>query len=229
MDEVLLAGPTDELAPVRSALEQLPSAIRTIERAAEVEQAVRSSRASLLVFVDGYCESGLVARLQRTYPDRLFLVWLPRAASARSAELLEQGYVEVLSPAMSSAELVARLRNVESRRPALRREPMSLGLLTVDAAHGIASWGESDLRLTRRERELLQALVEAASATVRREDLYRTVWGYAMARGDRAVDVNVRRLRAKLAAVTDDLAVATEPGIGYRLELRSTDVAVTAL
>lgn len=229
MDEILLAGSAEDLVPLAAALEQSSPAIRTVERGAELEQTVRSTRASMLVIVDGFCDSRLLARLRRTYPDRLFVAWLPRATSARAAELLEQGWVEVLSPVMSAAELAARLRNASERWPTSSRPPASLGLLTVDAVHGIASWAETDLRLTRRERELLQVLVEAAPQTVRREDLYRRVWGYAMARGDRTVDVNVTRLRAKLARVTDELQVATEPGVGYRLELRAASVAVTGL
>lgn len=229
MEEILLAGSSAELAAAQAALEPTAVRIRTIERAAELEQAIRSSRASLLVIVDGFADSRLLARLQRTYPDRLFVAWLPRAVSSRSAELLEQGFVEVLSPAMSAAELMARLRNASERQPTASREPASLGPLTVDARQGVASWAESDLRLTRRERQLLQALVEAAPQTVRREDLYRSVWGYAMARGDRTVDVNVKRLRAKLAALTDEVQIATEAGVGYRLELRTAPIAVTGL
>lgn len=229
MDEILLAGSPAELGAAHAALEPTEMRIRTVERAAELEQAVRSSRASLLVIVDGFADSRALARLQCTYPDRLFAAWLPRAVSSRAAELLEQGFVEVLSPAMSAAELLARLRNAKERRPARVRERTSLGPLIVDAMQGVASWAESDLRLTRRERELLQALVEAAPQTVRREELYRSVWGYAMARGDRTVDVNVKRLRAKLTAVTDEVQITTEPGVGYRLELRTAPVAVTGL
>jgi DNA-binding response OmpR family regulator len=49
-----------------------------------------------------------------------------------------------------------------------------------------------------------------------------------MARGDRSVDVNVKRLRDKLAsAVGAPLAIETEPSVGYRLVV--ADAAVTAL
>ena len=226
MDHVLLAGPPAELAPLQS---QLEGGAVLVERAQELEQAIRSSRAAVVVVADSLCNAPLLRRIRHAHSDRMFVAWLPRTASARAAELLEQGYIEVLSPAMARPELSARLRNARERRPLGRHEPASLGPLAVDAAHGLASWAGADLGLTRRERAVLQALVEAAPGTVRREDLYRSVWGYAMARGDRTVDVNVTRLRAKLAAVTDELVVATEPGVGYRVELRQAAVPVTAL
>jgi DNA-binding response OmpR family regulator len=49
-----------------------------------------------------------------------------------------------------------------------------------------------------------------------------------MARGDRSVDVNVTRLRAKLADVAERrLEITTQTGVGYRLEL--TDAAEVAV
>jgi DNA-binding response OmpR family regulator len=71
--------------------------------------------------------------------------------------------------------------------------------------------------LTRREFELLLALAGAEGAVVEREAVYARVWGYAMARGDRSVDVFVRKLRTKLAAVSPDWRyVHTQFGVGYR-------------
>ncbi len=82
--------------------------------------------------------------------------------------------------------------------------------------------------LTQREREVLHVLAEARGRTVRREAIYRHVWGYTMARGDRSVDVNVRRLRAKLLHLeANEIAIRTHPGVGYRLEVAT--VPVTAL
>ena len=54
------------------------------------------------------------------------------------------------------------------------------------------------LELTRREFELLQVLAEACGRVIEREEIYQRVWGYAMAHGDRSVDVFVRKLRSKL-------------------------------
>jgi DNA-binding winged helix-turn-helix (wHTH) protein len=50
-----------------------------------------------------------------------------------------------------------------------------------------------------------------------REDIYQRVWGYTMARGDRSVDVFVRKLRHKLELVSPDWRyVHTHFGVGYR-------------
>ena len=79
---------------------------------------------------------------------------------------------------------------------------------------------ERPLSLTARETEVLQVLAAAHPRPVRREVVYRMVWGWAMPRGDRTVDVNVKRLRDKLR---------THPGVGYALELQGAAEVVTGL
>jgi DNA-binding winged helix-turn-helix (wHTH) protein len=50
-----------------------------------------------------------------------------------------------------------------------------------------------------------------------REDIYQRVWGYTMARGDRSVDVFVRKLRQKLERISPGWHyVHTHFGVGYR-------------
>ena len=59
---------------------------------------------------------------------------------------------------------------------------------------------------------------------LRREDIYQRVWGYTMARGDRSVDVFVRKLRQKLERVSPDWRyVHTHFGIGYRFAAEPAD------
>jgi DNA-binding response OmpR family regulator len=75
------------------------------------------------------------------------------------------------------------------------------------------------LELTRREFELLALLADAAGQVLQREEIYQRVWGYAMAHGDRSVDVFVGKLRQKLRAGSPDWTyIHTHFGIGYRFE-----------
>ena len=57
-----------------------------------------------------------------------------------------------------------------------------------------------------------------------REDIYQRVWGYTMARGDRSVDVFVRKLRQKLEVISPGWRyVHTHFGVGYRFAPEPTD------
>src|ERR1700753_839263 len=75
---------------------------------------------------------------------------------------------------------------------------------------------EVSLELTAREFEILN-LLSGSDRVLRREEIYERVWGYAMAHGDRSVDVFVRKLRQKLRAASPSWNyIHTHFGVGYR-------------
>lgn len=71
--------------------------------------------------------------------------------------------------------------------------------------------------LSLREFQLLLCLAVRADRVVTREEIYDRVWGGPMSRRDRSVDVFVRKVRRKLAAVDPgSIYIHTHFGIGYR-------------
>ena len=57
-----------------------------------------------------------------------------------------------------------------------------------------------------------------------REAIYQRVWGYAMAHGDRSVDVFVRKLRQKLERASPQWRyIHTHFGVGYRFAPERVD------
>ena len=76
--------------------------------------------------------------------------------------------------------------------------------------------GDASLELTAREFEILH-LLSQSDRVLRREEIYERVWGYAMAHGDRSVDVFVRKLRQKLHNASRKWSyIHTHFGVGYR-------------
>jgi DNA-binding winged helix-turn-helix (wHTH) protein len=58
-----------------------------------------------------------------------------------------------------------------------------------------------------------------------REEIYSRLWGYTMVRGDRSVDVFVRKLRQKLEKASPQWRyIHTHFGIGYRFAAESLEV-----
>ncbi|HWT95039.1 MAG TPA: response regulator transcription factor [Solirubrobacteraceae bacterium] len=71
--------------------------------------------------------------------------------------------------------------------------------------------------LTVREFQTFWCLVQRPDRVVTRPQIYELVWGGAMSHRDRSVDVFVRKVRRKLAAVAPDTVyVHTHFGVGYR-------------
>ena len=84
--------------------------------------------------------------------------------------------------------------------------------------------GEQGASLSRKEFELLRQLAAADGRVLEREDIYQRVWGYTMARGDRSVDVFVRKLRQKLEHISPGWRyVHTHFGVGYRFAAEPID------
>jgi DNA-binding response OmpR family regulator len=69
-------------------------------------------------------------------------------------------------------------------------------------------------RLTRKEKQLLEMLVQNAGRSVSRETLLTTVWGYGEGVKSRTVDVHIQRLRRKLPPETAN-SIKTIVRAGY--------------
>lgn len=127
-------------------------------------------------------------------------------------------------------EVVARIEAVSRRHRRNQVEqystsgPLVLGELEfrVDRYEVVAAG--RPVELTKREYELLLMLARSDGRVIPREEIYQRVWGYAMARGDRSVDVFVRKVRHKLEAVSPSWRyVHTHFGIGYRFDAELVD------
>jgi len=93
---------------------------------------------------------------------------------------------------------------------------IGVGEITIRPDLYQAYAGETSLDLTAREFEILQLLAQS-DRVLRREEIYERVWGYAMAHGDRSVDVFVRKLRQKLRTASPTWSyIHTHFGVGYR-------------
>jgi DNA-binding response OmpR family regulator len=92
----------------------------------------------------------------------------------------------------------------------------TVGELTIRPDLHQAYVNDVSVELTAREFEILH-LLSQSDRVLRREEVYERVWGYAMAHGDRSVDVFVRKLRQKLRGASPDWSyIHTHFGVGYR-------------
>jgi DNA-binding response OmpR family regulator len=118
-------------------------------------------------------------------------------------------------------EVVARVEAVVRRgrrgvSPA-GREPVVTGEIEIHSDQFQVFVAGASLDLTRREFELIELLAAAEGRVLEREEIYERIWGYTMVRGDRSVDVFVRKLRHKLEQASPGWRyIYTHVGVGYR-------------
>jgi DNA-binding response OmpR family regulator len=140
---------------------------------------------------------------------------------AQRVRALRMGADDWLAKPCHPEELIARIEAVVRRRRRAEGRvealPVQAGGIEIRADRFQAFVASLSVDLTRREFELLELLAGAEGRVLEREDIYRRVWGYEMARGDRSVDVFVRKLRHKLERASPGWRyVHTHFGVGYR-------------
>ena len=98
-------------------------------------------------------------------------------------------------------------------------EVVRAGALEIRPDEFVALADGRALALTVREFGLLCALSARGGRIVSRHELYAVVWQRTLAKGDRSVDVYVRKLRHKLElALPEWRFIHTHFGFGYRFE-----------
>jgi DNA-binding response OmpR family regulator len=200
------------------------AAVNTVGRGDEALRAVAELTPDLVILdLNLPVLSGSdVCRLLRQRPATAhipIIMLTARTSEADRVSGLDLGADDYVTKPFSLRELAARVRAVLRRR----------GGPTADAARPQVYRGEhlvadfdaisiavdgSPVRLTRREFELLQFLVENKNRVLSRDRLLERVWGYDRFVETRSVDVHVGRLRAKLGAAGQQ--IETVVGLGYR-------------
>ncbi|MDQ6744544.1 MAG: response regulator transcription factor [Actinomycetota bacterium] len=157
----------------------------------------------------------------RELPGLALLVVSSPAPVGERVRALRAGADDWIAKPCHPDELVARIVAVLRRRRAgersLRSGAILAGELTIRPDRFDAYAGERPATLSRREYELLHELALADGSVLEREEIYTRVWGYTMARGDRSVDVFVRKVRQKLERISPGWRyLHTHFGVGYR-------------
>ena len=143
--------------------------------------------------------------------------------TARSEELdrvrgLELGADDYVTKPFSLRELLARVRAVLRRPgPRTRFEEFAFGDVRVRPRVRQVWKAGREVRLTRKEFDLLVFLIAHRGEVITRERLLDEVWGYERFPTTRTVDMHVLRLRRKFEADPDrPVWIQTLHGHGYK-------------
>jgi DNA-binding response OmpR family regulator len=190
-----------------------------------LEELVAMKLNALLVDISVLGPQGweFLERVCGAVPGLGVLVCTNQSTVAQRVRGLRLGADDWISKPCHPEEVMARIEAVVRRRKrAAARDdvgPLVAGELEIRSDQYQAFVSGQSIGLTRREFELLQLLADAHGQVIEREEIYQRVWGYAMAHGDRSVDVFVRKLRQKLQRHSANwIYIHTHFGIGYRFD-----------
>lgn len=167
-------------------------------------------------------------RVSAALPGMGVIVCTGRSSVSQRVRGLRAGADDWVTKPCHPEEVLARVEAVVRRRKRsterIEAGPLVAGELEIRSDQFQAFVAGRSVDLTRREFELLELLAQAEGKVLQREEIYQAVWGYAMAHGDRSVDVFVRKVRQKLETASPDWSyIHTHFGVGYRFAAEPVD------
>ena len=195
--------------------------VTTAESAAEARAKLAGLRFDLMildVMMPGETGFEFARALRASSSNVPILMLTARDEALSRIEGLEIGADDYVGKPFEPRELSLRVANIlrRAKPPAPPPPPESVrfGEFVFHLPRGELRRGEEVIRLTDREREMMRVLAAVPGETVPRLALA----GNGGAIGERAVDVQVNRLRRKIEQdPANPLLIQTVRGIGYRL------------
>jgi two-component system alkaline phosphatase synthesis response regulator PhoP len=151
-------------------------------------------------------------RADSRFQDTPILILTARGEEYSEVAGFEAGADDYVTKPVRMRSLIKRIESLLRR--SIRPEP---GLLEVDAfkidrSKYMVYQGETEIRMPRKEFELLFLLASRPSKVVTREEIIEKVWGTEVVVVDRTIDVHIRRIRKKIG----EECIQTVKGVGYK-------------
>jgi two-component system phosphate regulon response regulator OmpR len=194
--------------------------VTTAESAADARARLAGLDFDLLildVMMPGETGFDLVKSIRRSSTVPVLILTARDAAESRITGL-ELGADDYVVKPYEPRELSLRIANILKRTqpppPPAPAETLRFGPFMYHVARGELRRGDEMIHLTDREREMMGMLAACPGETVSRLALA----GNGAAAGERAVDVQINRLRRKIEQdPANPLIIQTARGVGYRL------------
>lgn len=134
---------------------------------------------------------------------------------------LDLGADDYLTKPFHLAELLARIKAVVRRKQLGGKEILSLGNLSIDFNAHIVSIEDKDLKLNRKEFNILSFFATNMNRLITKEVLAEHVWGDNIDSADNFdfVYAQVKNLRKKLKDNQADIVIENVYGVGYKMVL----------
>jgi two-component system, OmpR family, copper resistance phosphate regulon response regulator CusR len=169
----------------------------------------------MLPYLDGW---QVLTRLRQSGEQCLVLLLTARDAVQERVRGLELGADDYLAKPFAFSEVLARVRSLLRRGPARSQEIIRMADLEIDLLRQRAVRAGHRLELTSKEFLLLSLLARRAGEVLSRTLIAESVWDMNFDSDTNVVDVNVRRLRAKVDEPFSLKLIHTIRGAGYVME-----------
>ena len=228
MDPHLLIVDDDER--IRSLLQQfliqnnyLVSTAEDAEQARTLLSAIEFDIIILDVMMPGQDGISFTTELRNLQNKTPVLLLTARGETEDRIKGLEAGADDYLPKPFEPKELLLRINAILRRMPDLKEDQMmpktlSLGNLNYDVARNELWEGANQIRLTTTESQLMKIFTSVLGEPISRTDLVASLGRDVSSAQDRAIDVQITRLRRKIEVnPSQPRSLQTVRGAGYML------------
>lgn len=131
---------------------------------------------------------------------------------------LDAGADDYLVKPFDFNELLARVRAIVRRGGERAGNVMTSGDLTLDSASRTVTRGGQEIKLTAKEFDILEYLMQNQGRVLSRDKLSNHIWNYDYDGGSNVIDVYMYHLRRKIDKDFDEKKIQTVKGAGYMIK-----------
>ncbi len=173
----------------------------------------------MLPVMDGW---GVLKKIRETAKTPVIMLTAKGEVSDRISGL-EMGADDYIVKPFEMKELIARINAVLRRTeiPDDTRKRLVFDKLIIDLDSYELTVDGKKVDTPPKELELLYHLAATPNRVYTRNQLLDEVWGFDYFGDSRTVDVHIKRLREKIENISDQWALKTVWGVGYKFEVAS--------
>ncbi len=207
-------------AVIRKGLTEQGHAVDTASTGPDAADAAAAGHYDVLVLdlmLPGFDGVEVVRRV-RSRGDRTPVLMLTARDAVRDiVTALDAGADDYLVKPFAFAVLLARVRALGRRGPAVHQVVLQVADLTLDSTTRVVSRAGQTVALTKTEHGLLEHLLRHAGRVVTRDALIERLWGSDRTVEDNTLDAFVKSLRHKIDVPGAPRLIHTIRGVGYSL------------
>ncbi|WP_461205604.1 response regulator transcription factor [Clostridium sp. DL1XJH146] len=131
---------------------------------------------------------------------------------------LDCGADDYITKPFQTIELMARIRSATRRKGIFTGDVLTFADLSVEKECLKASTDEGEVKLSLKEYQILEILMENPKQIITKDKIVEKIWGYNYEGEYNSVEVYISFVRKKLKFIRSNVKIKASRGLGYSLE-----------